>query len=239
MTQPPIELKVFLRVVAAITLLRAVETAAADSVKIDEVPPPIRPGEARVVDPGALPPKLEDYAEKLRRQNLKMMLGNVPVYRGPEGSFKAMLAMATSSDAPSDCAKHSFQPVPVAALGLAGARVARTDWDSPSRCSDGRASRVTRIIAAPGDKIISLTEWDFGADGGGIMQSSSAVNTSLHGVPAVLMGSSSDSGASCWRMTWQSSIISYEMTMCEPLFRADAPQEMLDMGSGVAAAMPR
>jgi len=238
MKQPRFELGSLLRVASAIALSQAVE-AAADSLKIDEAPPLIRPGEARVVDPGELPPKLEEYAEKLRRQNLKMTLGNVPVYRGPEGSFKAMQAMAMSSDAPSDCAKHSFEPVPAAALGLAGARIARTDWDSPSRCSDRRASRVTRVIVAPGDKIVSLTEWDFGADGGGITQSSSAVNASLHGVPAVLVGSSSDSGASCWRMTWQSSMISYEMTMCEASFRVDAPQAMLDMGTGVAAVMPR
>jgi len=93
MKQPRFELGSLLRVASAIALSQAVE-AAADSLKIDEAPPLIRPGEARVVDPGELPPKLEEYAEKLRRQNLKMTLGNVPVYRDPEGSFKAMQAMA-------------------------------------------------------------------------------------------------------------------------------------------------
>jgi hypothetical protein len=182
---------------------------------------------------------LEEYAEKVRRQNLKMMVGNVPVYRAPDDVFTSMQAGARNGEAESNCTTHTFDPVPFEALGLAGAKVTRTDWDSPGGCADHGASRVQRFIVAPIDRIVALVEWNFPADGGGISQSSSAINTSLGAVPAVLAGLSSDSGASCWRMTWQSSKISYEMIMCEPSFRADAPKRMLDMGTGVVAAAPR
>ena len=184
------------------------QATAAKSVEIDEFPLPPKLHELPPAAQEKVREALEklrrdgqEHVEKFRRENLKMMLGNVPVYRVPEGAIRTARSYTASDEPQSECATHSFESVPLSALGLAGAKVMRTDWDSPMGCQDRLGTRVRRIIVDPSDRLVSLTEWDFVTEGGAVGQSSTAINGSLDGIPSVLAGLSDDTGASCWKMT--------------------------------------
>jgi hypothetical protein len=147
--------------------------------KMDYSVPQLEPGKAKLVDLASLPPPLrrtvDDEVKRLRAGD-GVLYGDMTSdeAHGLESYGERVLP-------PADVAGHTMVPLAdVSASELAAYALAGVVPDGPGK--DGRWSSLSRVYRRPDGVLVTLHEWAYAADGGGVLGVRELMNATVrHG----------------------------------------------------------
>ena len=104
-----------------------------------------------------------------------------------------------------------------------GRHSARTTWPRGWCESSGKAT-----------KQLAITEWDYLADGGGVMQVAEYVNATINGAPAVLIAEQDSGGRALWTLTWTVNGKNFIVNIFEPRFEKSTQALALSVTTSIS-----
>jgi hypothetical protein len=196
--------------------------------------PPLKPGDTLQAPLSSLTEETQRAITKLRPVPIEVILDRVPVFAASERDVFWMQALVQTGNSGSERSKQLIALAPIDALAIPRANLLFTTLDSAVKRPDAGATRAMRVIRS-GDRHIGLVEWNYIAEGSGIMQISDAVNRNISGHPAVLIVAKSQSGAALWNMSWQVKGVAVELSISEPTMELGTEGLVLDIARAATA----
>lgn len=96
----------------------------------------------------------------------------------------------------------------------------------------GPSQRVSRFYKYSG-KTVMLSEWDYEADKGGIVQLSNYLNAVVNGRPAVFLVKKSRGQGALWKLSWNKAPKNFQLYVHEELFDSRTADLVMEIASSV------
>jgi len=175
--------------------------------------PPIPPGKVLQRSLQDLPEEARKALQDISLKPAGFVLENVPLFMVSEREVMCTTTLGSAGVELREPPKTAISVAPLDQLDIAAPRVLLNVRSSTDPSKD-TATRVFRVIRS-GDHCIEMTEWNFVADGGGIMQLAERINRRVLGQPAVLTIVQAPSGAAEWKMSWQVNGVEIELVITD------------------------
>lgn len=195
--------------------------------------PQVEAGKAKIVPLAALPPELkrvvEDELQRLRKTD------GVLVQDLPGDEALALKTLRQRVRPQAEVEGRSKSPLAdLSRSALAGYRFHGIVPDGPTR--SGPWSSFIRLYERPDGVLVALHEWDFVADGGGVLSVQELMNASVAGQPAQLVVRRSAAGDAVTEPRWVARNRIFTLTAFEDV-RSAAPGYGRDWLTAIAAAI--
>jgi hypothetical protein len=195
--------------------------------------PQLEPGKARIVPLASLPPALkrvvEDEVRRLR-EGKGVLHGEMPAEEA-----QGLAELPQRVRPPAEVEGHTRTPLAdVSRTALAGYRLHGIIPEGPGKRPPW--STVTRLWERPDGVLVTLHEWDYVADGGGILSVRELMNASVRGRPAQFAIRRSAAGKVVSELRWVTNRHIYTLGVQEDVLAA-APAYGKAWLSGIAESI--
>lgn len=98
---------------------------------------------------------------------------------------------------------------------------------------EGPPHSLSRLFSFPNGTLLLLREWDYVAEGGGMLIPKGRVNEQVNGVPAVLGIAQSQKGKAMSQLTWATEAKSYTLIMTGHVENAGMHKKMMELANSI------
>lgn len=174
--------------------------------------PQIEPGKAKSVSINELPADLRKVVESDMRGGGTMSEDEAQARKNYQGRVKGM-------DELNGRLKSGLADI--SATDLSNYRFEGVIPQGPT--SDGPWSSFVRVFKRPDGVVVTLFEWDYVADGGGVLTVNELMNTSVNGYPAQFAVRRSPLGDTISELRWVTNRKSFSLAVSDNVEQPHAP----------------